>query len=123
MIRITSWSIGASFALLPVVLASRSSSCSRKPSRLPTPSGRWRRERRAKGGEVRVKPADLLADVEPVGENGDLLRQALLVERDALGELADRRAQTVALLDKPVRRPLGDSIHRLLDDSPIAPSR
>ena len=90
---------------------------------LPHAVGRRRRERRAKRGEVRVKAADLLADVEPVGEDRDLLREALLVERDALGQLAIVRAQAVALLDESLRRALVDSIDRLLDDRQVARSR
>ena len=101
LIRITSCSIAASFALLPVVLASRSSSCSRKPSRLPTPSG---------GGDASVERNAAKCewnrlissdDVEPVGENGDLLREPLLVDapRPRSSSL-NGAAQPIALLDQ-----------------------
>ena len=42
----------------------------------------------------------LLLHVEPVGEHRDLLRQPLLVDRHAVGELPHRLAQPVALLDQ-----------------------
>src|SRR5437899_5861560 len=63
-----------------------------------------------------MKPADLFGHVELVGEDGDFLGEALIVERHAVGELTNGRAQSIALLDQPSRRALVDSRNGLLDD-------
>jgi hypothetical protein len=64
-----------------------------------------------------MEPADFLRDVQTIGENRDFLRQALVIERDTVGELANGRAQAIPLLDEPRRSSLVDAMNRMLDHS------
>jgi uncharacterized protein (TIGR00725 family) len=54
-------------------------------------------------GQVRPEPHQLLGDVEPVGEKGDLLRQPRLVDRAPLEKLRHRSAQPVAFAHQALR--------------------
>src|SRR5215831_17664694 len=62
-----------------------------------------------------MESTDLLADIEAVGENRDLLRQSLIVERDPVCELLNCGAELVALFHEAHWCPLGDTFHGLLD--------
>src|SRR2546422_7524630 len=63
------------------------------------------RERLAARGDVRAQPHQLLRDVHPVGEQGDLHCQALLVHAYARRELRHGLLQPLQLGPEPGRRP------------------
>ena len=65
---------------------------------------------------MRVKATDLLGYVEPIGEHGDLLRQSLVVDRNAVRQLANRGSQPVALFNEPRRRARGNAVDGRFDD-------
>src|SRR5205814_8858894 len=72
-------------------------------------------DRLAKRGEMRLETVQLLADVEAIREDRDLLSQALLVHLDATGQLLDRLLQPVALLHESLRRTFAQALHGIID--------
>ena len=64
------------------------------------------------GGE----PAQLLRHVVAVGEDRDLLRQPLCIDRDTRGQLLHGRGEPVPLLDQTSGRARGKPVQRPLDD-------
>jgi hypothetical protein len=60
--------------------------------------------------------ARLFGDVQPIGEQRDLLRQPVLIDVDAAGKLPYRQPQPLALLEHALRCALGDAIQRPFDD-------
>ena len=94
LIRITSCRIAASFALLPGRVRLAQELLQQEAESLPHAVGRGGDASVARNAaKCGVKATDLFGHVEPVGEDGDLLREPLLVDCDAVGQLADRGAQ------------------------------
>ena len=107
----------ASFALLPVVFASRSISWSRKPSRLPTPSAAASAQRRAKRRDVRRESGDLFGHVQPVGED------ARSPARAAVSSSATPSGQLAAPPSRSRSRCSTTRAGRALGDAVAAPAR
>ena len=70
---------------------------------------------------MRLEPVQLLRYIEPVGNDGDLLRQPLRVHCHSAGELRHRSLEPGLLLHEPERRAFGQPSESVLDDvEPLA---
>ena len=71
---------------------------------------------RTKGGDVRHEAVELLLHVHALGEDRDLLRDALFIDRDAFRELPNGGAESVAVLERALWGASCQAFKRVVDD-------